>query len=344
MAFNGSGVFQALTPPTFPAVAGETIFASRFNAVINDIINEGLSKVITRDGQSPPTNNLPMGGYKLTGLDVGVSDADSVNVSQSPVIKGPIGTADWDSLVSYGLWEATAASLAGPASHFPATSRIGQLLVLGNNGANIIQLYFTDINTWVRRRVAGVWTVWNQDNVFPDVDSNVDFGSSALRWQIGHFEGINFPASQVPSGNANTLDDYEEGSWTPTIGFDIPGDLSVTYGFNTGSYTKKGREVTIHASIATTTFTHTTASGSYRVFGIPIAASSGHEFPAALWLFDGLTVNTAEQIVAGIDAGAGVAVLFRKNNVTTGGTAGIDNTNAPTGVNKRVYLTVTYHT
>jgi hypothetical protein len=30
--------------------------------------------------------------------------------------------------------------------------------------------------------------------------------------------GIQFPATQVSSADANTLDDYEEGTWTPTIG------------------------------------------------------------------------------------------------------------------------------
>jgi hypothetical protein len=32
--------------------------------------------------------------------------------------------------------------------------------------------------------------------------------------------GISFPATQSASTNANTLDDYEEGTWTPTIGWD----------------------------------------------------------------------------------------------------------------------------
>ena len=29
--------------------------------------------------------------------------------------------------------------------------------------------------------------------------------------------GITFPATQIPSADGNTLDDYEEGTWTPTI-------------------------------------------------------------------------------------------------------------------------------
>jgi hypothetical protein len=50
--------------------------------------------------------------------------------------------------------------------------------------------------------------------------------------------GIAFPATQVTSTDANTLDDYEEGIWTPSIGG------SATYNSRWGSYTKVGRVVT----------------------------------------------------------------------------------------------------
>lgn len=46
-----------------------------------------------------------------------------------------------------------------------------------------------------------------------------------------------FPATQVPSADANTLDDYEEGTWTPSLGG------NTTYSFQVGHYTKIGRMV-----------------------------------------------------------------------------------------------------
>ena len=51
--------------------------------------------------------------------------------------------------------------------------------------------------------------------------------------------GVQFPATQVASANANTLDDYEEGNWTPVLG----GFSSVTYTSRVGSYIKIGRMV-----------------------------------------------------------------------------------------------------
>jgi hypothetical protein len=53
--------------------------------------------------------------------------------------------------------------------------------------------------------------------------------------------GITFPATQSASSNANTLDDYEEGTWTPTIGnISNTGTLTIT-----GTYTKIGNQVYI---------------------------------------------------------------------------------------------------
>jgi hypothetical protein len=55
--------------------------------------------------------------------------------------------------------------------------------------------------------------------------------------------GITFPATQSASGNANTLDDYEEGTYTATLTCQTSG--TITLGAQTLSYTKTGRLVTI---------------------------------------------------------------------------------------------------
>jgi hypothetical protein len=54
---------------------------------------------------------------------------------------------------------------------------------------------------------------------------------------------ITFPATAVPSANANTLDDYEEGTWTPVDGSGA--GLSFTNTAGNCFYTKVGRTVTL---------------------------------------------------------------------------------------------------
>jgi hypothetical protein len=64
--------------------------------------------------------------------------------------------------------------------------------------------------------------------------------------------GITFPATQSASSNANTLDDYEEGDWTPTLITQSGSAGSTNF---SGNYIKIGRQVTvtINATFTTTT-------------------------------------------------------------------------------------------
>ena len=86
--------------------------------------------------------------------------------------------------------------------------------------------------------------------------------------------GITFPATQSASANVNTLDDYEEGTWTPTFSFSTNGDLSVTYTTQVGSYTKIGNTVRLAFNIVTSAFTHTTASGNAQIGTLPFSGAN----------------------------------------------------------------------
>jgi hypothetical protein len=79
---------------------------------------------------------------------------------------------------------------------------------------------------------------------------------------------ITFPATQVTSADANTLDDYEEGTWTPTLtGTNLTG---LTWG--SGFYTKVGRLVTLIGS-ATVTVTSSNVL-TYLTMSAPFTAGA----------------------------------------------------------------------
>jgi hypothetical protein len=78
---------------------------------------------------------------------------------------------------------------------------------------------------------------------------------------------IKFPATQVPSADANTLDDYEEGTWTPVLS---DGTNNATMDVNTiASYTKIGRVV--YCSFTVSTSSLGSVSGNIQVNGLPFA-------------------------------------------------------------------------
>jgi hypothetical protein len=78
--------------------------------------------------------------------------------------------------------------------------------------------------------------------------------------------GITFPATQNASANANTLDDYEEGTWTPTYGAQ-GSNPTVTYADQSGRYIKIGKLVYFSIYLETNTFSG--GSGALIIAGWP---------------------------------------------------------------------------
>ena len=82
---------------------------------------------------------------------------------------------------------------------------------------------------------------------------------------------IQFPATQNGSAGANVLDDYEEGTFTPTLtGSSVSG--SQTYGTRHGSYTKIGRQVSLSFYLVLTA--KGTISGNIYLSGYPFTSSN----------------------------------------------------------------------
>lgn len=80
MAFNGSGTFSLVAGN--PVVTGTTISSTWANNTLSDIATNGLTNCITKDGQTTVTANIPLGGFKITGLGGGTAVSDAPRVSQ----------------------------------------------------------------------------------------------------------------------------------------------------------------------------------------------------------------------------------------------------------------------
>ena len=103
---------------------------------------------------------------------------------------------------------------------------------------------------------------------------------------------------------ANRLDDYEEGTFTPTLtGSSTAG--SPTYQHQAGWYTKIGNQVTAHFNIATTNIGG--GSGNLRLGAFPFAPASNTEGIAAV------QYNTLGSGLPSGREGPGFAVLQNPN-------------------------------
>jgi hypothetical protein len=82
---------------------------------------------------------------------------------------------------------------------------------------------------------------------------------------------IQFPATQVASSDANNLDDYEEGDWTPVLGTTGTAP-TVSYVTQTGKYTKIGNIVNVQCYIRATV--SNVGTGTPEITGLPFSAFS----------------------------------------------------------------------
>ena len=89
--------------------------------------------------------------------------------------------------------------------------------------------------------------------------------------------GITFPATASNSTDSNTLDDYEEGTWTPTVTA-FTGSLT-TVGTVVGNYRKIGSLVNVFFGVTITT--NGTGSNGILVASMPFPFASGVKFASA---------------------------------------------------------------
>ena len=131
---------------------------------------------------------------------------------------------------------------------------------------------------------------------------NVTITDGNLIVADGH--GIDFSAtSDGTSMTAELLDDYEEGTFTPTWSFSSG---SVTYQYQAGRYTKIGRLVT--AVIGINTAGVSSAAGDAVLNGLPFSCQL--EAACSIGTFYRWNTNFDNQIVARIDEGGSTIKLF----------------------------------
>ena len=88
--------------------------------------------------------------------------------------------------------------------------------------------------------------------------------------------GIDFSATTSGSGTMTSelLNDYEEGTWTPTVGDASSGGNQATTATAVGRYTKIGRLVTVQWEVTDINTTGLTAGNALYIRGLPFASSS----------------------------------------------------------------------
>ena len=138
---------------------------------------------------------------------------------------------------------------------------------------------------------------------------------------------------------ANTLDDYEEGTWTPVYSPQTGSFTTMTMDVISATYTKIGRQVTVIANIRTDNVDATGASGNLQIGGLPF-------IPGSLG-FSAISIGRSVAFVNAPDSGVisnnSSKIFLRKNNTDSSSVVG-DLTTGAIADRNNLELTAIYFT
>jgi hypothetical protein len=177
------------------------------------------------------------------------------------------------SITSTGLAVTGALSATGQISSGATSSNIGlqvqagaRIMLDGGGDTWIDQLTANEV-----RVIAGGAAITNTSTTGLAVTGTLSCTTgAAVGGASAGAGGLAFPATAVAVADANTLDDYEEGTWTPTDNSGAGLSLTVY----SATYTKVGRLVEIEATIQ---LPSTASAASMQFAGLPFTAAGGDD-------------------------------------------------------------------
>jgi hypothetical protein len=142
---------------------------------------------------------------------------------------------------------------------------------VGSIGAGNTRLYAGSYDT-------GISFAYDVDTIRPyntttgaDRDNAINLGSSAARFKDLYLSGGVYLGGTVA---ANTLDDYEEGTWTPIFADASTGGNVAAVGASLGSYTKVGNLVTVGCNLSDINISGLTSSNAIYIRGLPFVTGT----------------------------------------------------------------------
>jgi hypothetical protein len=251
-----------------------TQFARVAAVAAGQVLTSAGTGTVPAYSATPALTSVDMGGTTVYGSRAITVDTGGVLNIALASSAGDDFTVDTDKLVVSGDTGYVGLGTAAPTN----------MLTLGGSGNKIISrdtsdgadsgaLFLAGGGTEGSNRGATINLYGNEHAGVPggmrlisgDGDISLENGNVVLG--LGQ---LTFPATQVPSTDANTLDDYEEGSWTPVLGGQ---DGTSGQGYTDmldGRYVKIGKVVTITFHFKMTT--EGTITGDCQIQGLPFTA------------------------------------------------------------------------
>ncbi len=265
-AFASTFTFTGITGVTFPT-SGTLATTSQLVTPAALTKTDDTNVTLTLGG-SPSTAlvnaaSLTLGWTGQLSLTRGGSNA-SLTASNGGIVYSTAsalailaGTATANQMLLSG---ASGAPAWSTATH-PATTTINQILY--SSAANVISGLATANSAVLVTSSGGVPSL---STALPSGLTATNMTLTTPSLGVATATSISFGGSVLSTYAANT-------AWTPTMTFATPGDLSIAYTTQSGTYSRIGNIVCLTFVLAFAP-TFTTASGSFQVTGLPFAIGS----------------------------------------------------------------------
>ena len=205
--------------------------------------------------------------------------------------------------------------VAHNGTNLPVFNRItsdGDIVDFRKNGTTVGSIFVSGDDMGLGTGNVGIrFLDIGQDRIVPretdntSADAAIDLGDSSSRFRNIYLSG---GVRLGGTGAANELNDYEEGTWTPTIYATTTGTNRIT-SYTANNYTKIGRLVRVHVYISDLNGTALRGdSGDIRLAGLPFAPNAyGH-----------MRLLYSNQSIGITGYATGNVVHFRRNESQTG--------------------------
>ena len=194
-----------------------------------------------------------------------------------------------------------------------------------------------------RSRYAGTWSNWwsfvqqpassptiivdsngrvgiNQTSPTTQLDVNGNTSITGRLTMAGSTAGVAFPETFTDTANANVLDDYEEGTFTPTVSYQGSSGVTTTYTYQTGNYTKIGNRVFFNVTITFFPSSNSVAGAAgmiLRIDNLPFAQRAGHYAGVNLGYRYGFSSTTANKPFGAYMNPGESSILLVKQDLST---------------------------
>jgi hypothetical protein len=167
--------------------------------------------------------------------------------------------------------------------------------VFRKNGATVGSIGTASSTTYIAGDASGIrlgsTAFMPSTTLGANKDASVDLGHSAVRFKDLYLSGGVYLGG---TGSANKLDDYEQGTWTPSLAFG-GGSTGLTYVRREGKYTRIGNTVHVQGHLMISSVGTSTGTTQITGFPFPSYSTTSGQFAA---LPDRGRVNTNGEIMS----------------------------------------------